>query len=525
MNLHLGPEFIEFCIERDFLTATEVHFIRQQSAVVDDLAGLIVSNGFMTACDLLERFSIFSGIPFLHSLPKIDSSKEVLARIPLDLQRSLNFLVTGIERGKVHIVCSHTNLSRISEVLFRRTGMVADFSVVSPELLRAYLQQTLFDPLTQFQGLIANTPESQLPSKLEAIFLALLESAVIMRATDVHIVAKDQLIHVLFRIDGVLQPFFALSPSLSRMVNYIKVQAEMDIAEQRLPQDGSFTLILTGAPFTIRVSTIPTRYGERVALRLLSESSETPDLNAIGYAETDAAILQVVANEPSGLIVVTGPTGSGKSTTLHAMLKMSDQIGRNVLTVEDPIEYLLPMAGQTEVNKRAGYDFQRALRHFLRHDPDVILLGEMRDSETAKAAIDAATTGHLVLSTLHVTTAMGVPNRLVSMGLNPLALGENLKCVIAQRLLRKLCSLCGNGTQRLQCSHCQGTGYRGRIPTYEIVLVTQEIRSAIQCGASADQLRSILDGQNSKSMRQHAMELVSKHLTDIPEVERVLGAV
>ncbi len=334
----------------------------------------------------------------------------------------------------------------------------------------------------------------------------------------------------------------ALPRSLSRLVGYIKLRSEMDISEQRRPQDGSFRVVVFEVPITIRVSTIVTEYGERMVMRLLPEAHDIQDLASLGYFEEDVAAIARVMENPVGMVLITGPTGSGKSSTLHAGLRMQHLIERNVLTVEDPLEYRVPAAGQTEVNRRAGYDFSTALRHFLRHDPDVILVGEMRDAETAQAAFEAAATGHLVLSTLHVTTVFGVVPRLRPLGLSPQVIAENLKLVINQRLVRKLCTACAQehvftdsecawlgaprgarGYTSVGCPRCRGTGFHGRLPLYELLRVDDAMANVIAADGSREAIRSLAASQGFKPMSAVSRRRVLLGQTTTTEIFRVTG--
>lgn len=538
----LDLHFIQRCGEHSWLSPTEIQMLEQQHRAGVDLATLVVKSGFMTEADLYSRFAQYAGVPFLkrEELPQALGAAHGL--LPAETQVQLNVLPLGHSGGVLQLATGTLAFETVEQLVFKRLSFRTQFSLVSPAILRLHLQSLHTNPEAAFQAEVLRLSKSQgQTASLEPFSNLLLRFAVAERATDIHIAPNGSLLQVYFRIDGVMQPMVALPSWFARYVSFVKVLADMDISEQRMPQDGSFNLSINGVPYTVRVSTIVTTFGERLALRLLCESSETPDVVALGYTQEAADVLQRVAAEPNGLIVVTGPTGSGKSSTLHAMLRMTDLIGRNVLTVEDPVEYALPMSGQTQVNKKAGYDFQRALRHFLRHDPDVILLGEMRDPETAKAAVDAAATGHLVLSTLHVTSTAGVPNRLISMGLNAMSLAENLRCVISQRLVRRLCRHChqrrplsetdqrwlgvssADGGLRVGCPHCRGTGYLGRLPVYEILRVTPAVRQCIQSGGSADDLRLVLEAGDFVSMLGCAAQHVVRAHTDVDEVERVLG--
>jgi general secretion pathway protein E len=369
----------------------------------------------------------------------------------------------------------------------------------------------------------------------------LLSHAVSERATDLHIVPSPTSLHIFFRIDGVLRPMMALPPELARLVTYIKITADMDISEQRRPQDGSFHTAILDAPYAVRVSILFSENGERVVLRLLPEHSEQVGLERLGFADADVRRLEKLFAKPAGLVLVTGPTGSGKSTTMYSALQAHTLLGSNVLTVEDPIEYHIPGVAQTEVNRRAGYDFSNALRFFLRHDPDVILIGEIRDAETAQAAVEASTTGHLVLSTLHVSSVFGVVPRLKPMGLDPQMIADNLLGVVSQRLVRQNCPHCGvecalspaekawlgEGETRayrgIGCDACGQTGYLGRLPVYEILEVDQALADAIAENAGRETIRRLAVDNGYRSLLEHAKWRVRCGQTTLEEIARVLG--
>ncbi|TXC62109.1 type II/IV secretion system protein [Piscinibacter aquaticus] len=339
-------------------------------------------------------------------------------------------------------------IAPVTEAVGKRTGLRANLVQGEFGKVERLIQSTYGAPASSVLDQLAEqtvelSQDIERQKSPTSLLKSLLSSAIKRRVTDVHVSPSGKSCHILFRVDGVLQPVIAIPNDVTgRLVSYIKLTAEMDIAEQRRPQDGSYRDTIAGVPVVVRVSSMVTNFGERLVLRLLPESDDSRHLGDLGFFEEDVALLSRLMCRPSGLVLITGPTGSGKSSTLHAGLRMQQLIERNVLTVEDPIEIRVPGAGQTEVNRKAGYDFGKALRHMLRHDPDVILVGEMRDDETAKAAFDASSTGHLVLSTLHVTSVFGVLSRLVPMGVQPQVIAENLLLVLNQRLVRKLCESC-----------------------------------------------------------------------------------
>ena len=333
----------------------------------------------------------------------------------------------------------------------------------------------------------------------------------------------------------------ALSLALSRLVIYIKLISEMDISEQRRPQDGSFHCTILDQPFAVRVSIIYTEFGERVVLRLLPERSELSTLEQLGFLKEDIARLERIFLQPAGMVLITGPTGSGKSTTMHAALQIQSLIERNVLTVEDPIEYRVPASAQTEVNRRAGYSFSNALRFFLRHDPDVILIGEIRDAETAQAAVEASATGHLVFSTLHAPNVFGVEPRLRLFGLPSQTVADNLVAVISQRLVRRNCPHCsektrlsdderrwlGGETSDFQrgtgCKECGFSGYFGRLPIYEILEMNQSLANLIADDAGREAIYQKTLASGYVSMIEQAKWRVRNGQTTPEEIRRVIG--
>eukprot|EP01037_Dinobryon_pediforme_P031386 gene31386-35849_t len=318
---------------------------------------------------------------------------------------------------------------------------------------------------------------------------ALLTQALREGASDIHIEPFEQISVVRFRIDGslrdVVKPRKAVHASL---VSRIKIMSQLDIAEKRLPQDGRITLRVAGKPVDVRVSTLPTAHGERAVLRLLDKESGRLDLERLGMSMPVLSQFDRLIAQPHGIVLVTGPTGSGKTTTLYAALSRLNTSSSNILTVEDPIEYELAGVGQTQVNPRIDMSFAKALRAILRQDPDVIMIGEIRDLETAQIAVQASLTGHLVLATLHTNNAAAAVTRLLDMGIEPFLLSSSLLGVVAQRLVRKLCLQCrrrdGQLWQSAGCDHCGHTGYQGRVGVYELLQSTDEIHALIHARAA-----------------------------------------
>jgi len=355
---------------------------------------------------------------------------------------------------------------------------------------------------------------------------ALLTQSLREGASDIHIEPFEQTSVVRFRIDGslrdVVRPRKAIHGSL---ISRIKIMAQLDIAEKRLPQDGRITLRVGGKPVDVRVSTLPTGHGERAVLRLLDKEAGRLDLQHLGMSGEMLPQFNTLINQPHGIVLVTGPTGSGKTTTLYAALALLNSTTTNILTVEDPIEYDLAGVGQTQVNARIDMSFAKALRAILRQDPDVIMIGEIRDLETAQIAVQASLTGHLVLATLHTNDASAAVTRLLDMGIEPFLLSSSLLGVLAQRLVRKLCPHCktfdGQYWQAAGCDKCGHTGYHGRVGVYELLQTNEQIRAQIHNRASEADVRNAAQGSGMKSMRDDGERWLLDGTTTQAELLRV----
>ncbi|MCC5970473.1 MAG: type II/IV secretion system protein [Pararhodobacter sp.] len=373
----------------------------------------------------------------------------------------------------------------------------------------------------------------------------LLRQAVRAEASDLHLEPHEEGLRARMRVDGTMQTVFdRRDVPARRVVSRLKVMARLDIAETRLPQDGRIALRLGGRAIDLRVSTLPGHYGERVVMRLLDRTSGLMALDRLGLDGDQAAMLQRLAALPNGIILATGPTGSGKTTTLYSLLQLADRSERNILTVEDPVEYDLPGVSQTQVNADIGLNFARGLRSILRQDPDVILVGEIRDAETALVASEAALTGHLVFSSLHANNALSAVVRLRELGVDNYLISATLRGVIAQRLARRLCPECRTTrtlteqearlftdhglTAPLQlgqaqgCPACEGTGYDGRVGVFDILEIDDPLREAIDAGAPEARMRA-LTGRHGSALFTAALARVATGVTSLEEVRRVIG--
>jgi general secretion pathway protein E len=356
---------------------------------------------------------------------------------------------------------------------------------------------------------------------------ALLTQAAKDGASDIHIEPYERSSAVRFRVDGtlreVVQPNKALHAAL---ISRLKIMAELDIAEKRLPQDGRISLRIGGRAVDVRVSTLPSSYGERAVLRLLDKAESKFTLEGLGMSGEVLTGFDKLIQQPHGIVLVTGPTGSGKTTTLYASLGRIDTATTNVLTVEDPVEYELGGIGQTQVNPKIELTFAKALRAILRQDPDVIMIGEIRDYETAQIAIQASLTGHLVLATVHTNDAPSTITRMIDMGVEPYLLSSSLLGVLAQRLVRKLCPRCKKADARglyhpVGCAECSQTGYKGRTGVYELMVVDDKVSALIHSRAAESQLFVAAENAGLRPMREDGQRLVDEGVTSPEEVMRV----
>ena len=366
---------------------------------------------------------------------------------------------------------------------------------------------------------------------------AILSEAIKSNASDIHIEPYEDHLSVRFRVDGILSEILRPTGRIAPMLNArVKVMSNLDIAEKRVPQDGRMSLKLGDKWIDIRVSTLPSSHGERVVLRILDKADTQLNLEQLGMSSNTLRQFKEILKSPNGIILVTGPTGSGKTTTLYAGLNLINDQTRNILTVEDPVEYAIDGVGQTQVNTKVGMTFAKGLRAILRQDPDIVMVGEIRDLETAEIAIQSSLTGHLVLSTAHTNNSVSAITRMVDMGVESYLLSSTVKAILAQRLVRRLCSFCKDkytldrSVKSLKkgqeiykskgCKECNETGYKGRIGIFELFLVNDEIKEAISNEASENELSSIGFSKSLK-LSDSGFQLVSEGTTSLDEVLRV----
>lgn len=548
---------------KGLLTEAHMEQAGQSLAESDDWIHSLLKSGLLTEQQLLRHLAEEFQCPYLDNLDGYSSSKECLSRFDARILLERQIAPIQFEDGNIYAVISDPfDLTGIEELRLL-TGQDLEIAL-SPKsevnrFIKQYLGlgadtiQTMMDEaeasglqfLTQIDNDDVDLTDAAEGASIIRFVNQILTEAIEMRATDVHVEPFEDELRVRYRIDGVLQNA-SIPPSVkqfqSAIVSRLKILSHLDIAEKRVPQDGRIKVVLSGREVDIRVSIIPMLHGEAVVLRLLDCSAVLLGLETIGMGPEDLAIFENVIKQPHGIILVTGPTGSGKTTTLYASLAKINDIERKIVTIEDPIEYQLHGINQIQVSNKRGMSFAKGLRSILRHDPDVILVGEIRDLETAEIAVQASLTGHLVFSTLHTNDAPGALTRLVDMGVEPYLVASSLEAVLAQRLIRKICTECKSSlsdqdTNALRecygdmipevlysgqgCKTCQGTGFFGRIGIFEQMVVSEEIRSLLLQNATSRDIRMQATKEGMKNLRQDAMRYLHSGQTTIDEVLRV----
>ena len=517
------------------------------------LGQVLIAKGFLSEGRLVEALAAQQQLPVL-SLSRYRPMPEAVRLVPENVARRLNIVPLSLENDRTLLVAmaDPKNIMALDE-LRMLTGMdisvgVAGASEIDRTLSRVYTIQESLDGagLEIVSGDmpdldLAHAAEEANPDDAPIIQLvnSVLEQAVREGASDIHVEPFEKNSRIRYRIDGQL--FSALDFPRKvhpAVVSRLKIMSGMDISEKRRPQDGRILIRVLGRRVDLRVSSLPTIYGEKMVLRILDQANAMVGLKKLGLAEEDKALVDSVCNAPYGIVLVTGPTGSGKSTTLYSILEQINSPEVNVVTVEDPVEYTISGIGQVQVNERTGLGFNSALRSILRQDPDKILVGEIRDGETAQLAIRAALTGHLVLSSLHTNDAPSATIRLVDMGLQPFLVSSSLLMVIAQRLVRRLCPQCRQeyvmppelcadlhvpaGTKAWRpvgCNDCRGTGYKGRSAIFEIMEMNDAIRKHVVEGAASTVLRQAAIANGMRTLRQSG---IAKILSGVTSVEDVL---
>ncbi len=534
--------------------------IEEQQKTKERLGDIIIKKGFLHSEQMARFIAIHFNLPFVHLKPiykTIDSA--IIRLIPEELAQRFTILPVSLS-GDVLTIAMSDPLDVVAEDTVRiKTGLKVKRTVafegdIHEAIEYCYHQlPQLSDHIVKFmdQDTAPHWEETDSLDKLRVeasdppvvkYVHHLVVQAVNSEASDIHISPKQDKVELRIRIDSILYDYDPPPKSMfPAIVTRIKILAGLDIAERRLPQDGRFKMQIGGQNLDIRVSCFPTIYGESIVMRLLNTSNALMGLEQLGMAPENLAQYRRSIRRPYGLILVTGPTGSGKTTTLYTSLNEIKSSDKNMITIEDPVEYRLPFLQQSQVHPGIGFDFARGLRSILRQDPDIIMVGEIRDRETAEIAIHASLTGHLVFSTLHTNDAAGAAVRLVNMGVEPFLLASSLIGVLAQRLVRKICPDCrqeqhvpkevwkriglregevkayhGKG-----CPTCFRRGYKGRTALFEVLTVNESIRKLITASASSDEIRKEAQAYGMKTLSQSGVEKMKEGITTVDDVLRV----
>jgi general secretion pathway protein E len=523
------------------------------------LGEVLTSEGTVTATDLLRAIATQQGLPFL--------SAEDLPSIPLALKdlspkylRQHMACPISLEGSVLTVATADPTNPLLQDDLQQSLGLTVKLCVApAPAILeaieRAYGANTALQKIVEGMGPTGSDRDGEFEEDVNhlrdmafeppvvRLVNVLIDGALAADASDIHIEPFEDSLLVRYRIDGLLYDQEAPPRRLrAALTSRIKIMAEMNIAERRLPQDGRIRVTAHGRPVDIRVSTVPTIHGESIVMRLLDRSSVFLSFDRLGFSHRTAETFEGLIRRPHGILLVTGPTGSGKTTTLYAALDKINRPDLKIITVEDPVEYQLKRVNQIPVKPKIGLSFAAGLRHIVRQDPDVIMVGEIRDLETAEIAIQAALTGHLVFSTLHTNDAPGAITRLQDMGCEPYLFSSVLNGVLAQRLVRRICEACrepkaadtaqltalgiaGTGAEELfhgkGCDQCRGTGYRGRTGIYELLKITDDVRSLIVRKAPAGEIRQNAIAHGMLTLREDGWAKACAGVTTVAEILRV----
>lgn len=520
------------------------------------LGEILVDSKALTEAQLLEILAKQLGIPFVKAINDRDIPEELIKKVPTRFAKKFSILPIGFKDQAVVVVTSDPLNTQIIDdvrmllekpILLAVSPAATIMEAVNRSYDRASTADSAIEDLdsTVIDDTALTEPVDLLDSEDEAPIIRLVNSlmfrAVKERASDIHVEPYEREVSVRFRIDGNLYDILKIPKRLQNAVgSRIKLLGGLNIAEKRLPQDGRIRIKIAGKDIDLRLSSVPTSHGERLVLRLLDKSSVVLDLSNLGFEASMLSKMEELINRPFGIILVTGPTGSGKTTTLYGCLTKINREDINIITVEDPVEYQVAGIGQIQVNDKVGLTFATGLRSILRQDPDVVLIGEIRDRETAEIAVQASLTGHLVLSSIHTNDACSSVTRLVDMGVEPFLVSTSLIGIVAQRLVRRVCPACRQPHQATQeqlarlgidkiperatvytakgCAACYHTGYTGRVGIYELLPIDEELRSIILKTPDAVHLKKAAMARGFKPMRYDGLRKILLGITTIEEV-------
>ena len=534
-------------INKGFLTEAQLDVaLREQRRVHRPLGEILLSLGFIQQDEIASVVAESHGVALV-SMKDLRPDLMLVAALDAGFVQETGAFPIEVTDGVLDVVMTDPGDPEKVSAVRRRFPYPLNISMITAGgltlMLRKYLS-TRESPVARIlHDANENATGAAVHYPIEDLTHAVIEDGVRRGATDIHVEPEEYLTRVRLRIDGVLQAGESLPKEATEaLISRVKILADLDIAEKRRPQDGRMRTEVDGRDIDLRVSMIPVTFGENLVLRVLDRSSGTIALPGLGFEESICKRLKEISDAPHGIFLVTGPTGSGKTTTLYSLLAQVDALSRNVATVEDPVEYQVPLVRQSQVESGIGFGFLEGLRSLLRQDPDVILVGEIRDPETAEMAIKAAMTGHLVLSTLHTNSAIGAIPRLLDLGIPAYLLEDSMLGVVGQRLVRKVCAVCaeayeptadelifldGNiGTPRkgAGCDHCDQTGLSGRLVLHELFMPDAEFGRLLRNGASVGEIQAHAKSGGYVDMAEDGRAKVRAGITTIDEVLRVASA-
>ena len=532
-------------VERGLITQYQLEDAEAEHAEVGGSLGrVLIERDMVSEKDLVAALTTQIGMEFA-DLKDTEIDARAATMISEKLMRRHTVIPIRVTDGRLIVATSDPSNVVALDDIRTMTGMDVEPVVSTKDDILDTIAKyaTMTDDIGDLNELKAQTEDAPIVKFVNL----LISQAVADGASDIHIEPGERELRVRYRIDGVLHEVMRSPRSIQNgVISRLKIMANVDIAERRIPQDGRISLTVHGKQIDIRFSTLPAVYGEKVVMRILDKSSVLLTLDDLGFLDHNITRFRESYEKPYGMILVTGPTGSGKSTTLYATLNVLNQEGVNIVTTEDPVEYQLAGITQVQTTNKVGLTFATALRSILRQDPDIVLVGEMRDRETAHIGMEAALTGHLVLSTLHTNDAPSAVTRLTEMGIEPFLVGSAVDCVLAQRLARRVCHKCVDMRQpdevvlkeagfdddiiaerpeiphAVGCSSCSNTGYRGRLAVHEVMTVTEEIERLTVARASSDEIERVAIEQGMRTLREDGLSKVLLGRTTIEEVGRVI---
>lgn len=550
----------DILIDLNLITTEQLQEVLKEQKSSGKLLGqLLLDRGLVSKIDLARTLAKQVGLPFIDSITEQMASVELLGRVPLKFLRQ-HLVIPVIFEGKKTIVTANPrDLQPLDDLVILMGGdvvyAVSTDNVVSDAINKYYPLETGKEMMNELQDGGDSTFDFDAAGIDEKDIMEMANDAPIVKlvnhiifqavkevASDIHIEPFEKELRIRYRIDGnMYQRMIPPKRYQGAIVSRIKIMSNLNIAEKRAPQDGRIQLKVADKPIDLRVSILPCNFGERVTMRLLDKSKSVKDLDHFNFSDRDRAVIARSISRPNGIILVSGPTGSGKTSTLYAVLTKLNSPDVNIITVEDPVEYTISGISQVQVNVKAGLTFAAALRSILRQDPDVCLLGEIRDAETAQIATQAALTGHLVLSTIHTNSAPATITRLIDMGVEPFLIASSLACVIAQRLVRRVCQACREVEEvsdamlerinisraeaksitfykAVGCDECLNTGYKGRMPIFEIMEISDEITKLIVRRVDATIVKAQAIKEGMTPLVVDGLRSVREGLTTIEEV-------